>query len=211
MVPKEIENFFFKIYLKIFKFVLVILTYSIESNLPIFRIVQTAEEQKRTEALGEKLFSLLKDRPRHRALLTNECKLNHTFTTSTNFIINSVDMNNNPSNRAASPILALTPPPSQTSASQSQQASIVTLPPGLSTNQEDETFYTRELIHIYGQPIVPSFHKHFNYQLSNTHYGYRTLRRLLNCDILRCFVKITKEEIKMLDRVVEFVQLTSDK
>jgi len=182
-----------------------------EMNISLNEIVQTAEEQKRTEALGEKLFSLLKDRPRHRALLTNECKLNHTFTTSTNFIINSVDMNNNPSNRAASPILALTPPPSQTSASQSQQASIVTLPPGLSTNQEDETFYTRELIHIYGQPIVPSFHKHFNYQLSNTHYGYRTLRRLLNCDILRCFVKITKEEIKMLDRVVEFVQLTSDK
>ena len=52
-------------------------------------------------------------------------------------------------------------------------------------NQEDETFYTRELIHIYGQPIVPSFHKYFNYQLSNTHYGYRTLRRLLNCDFLK--------------------------
>jgi len=81
----------------------------------------------------------------------------------------------------------------------------------LSSSQEDETFYTRELIHIYGQPIVPSFHKHFNYQLSNTHYGYRTLRRLLNCDILKKYVKITKEEIKSLDRVVEFVQLTSDK
>lgn len=57
-------------------------------------------------------------------------------------------------------------------------------------NQEDETFYTRELIHIYGQPIVPSFHKYFNYQLSNTHYGYRTLRRLLNCDILKKYVKV---------------------
>lgn len=58
-------------------------------------------------------------------------------------------------------------------------------------NQEDETFYTRELIHIYGQPIVPSFHKYFNYQLSNTHYGYRTLRRLLNCDILKKYVKVS--------------------
>ncbi len=78
--------------------------------------------------------------------------------------------------------------------------------------QEDETYYTRELIQIYGQPIVPSFHKQFNYQLSNTHYGYRTLRRLLNCDILKSFVKITKEEIKSLDRrLVEFVQLTEDK
>lgn len=81
----------------------------------------------------------------------------------------------------------------------------------LITTQEDETFYTRELINIYGQPIVPSFHKHFNYQLSNTHYGYRTLRRLLNCDILKKYVKITKEEIKSLDRVVEFVQLTPEK
>ena len=32
----------------------------------------------------------------------------------------------------------------------------------LNNNQEDETYYTRELIHIYGQPIVPSFHKYFN-------------------------------------------------
>ncbi len=78
--------------------------------------------------------------------------------------------------------------------------------------QEDETYYTRELIQIYGQPIVPSFHKQFNYQLSNTHYGYRTLRRLLNCDILKNYVKITKEEIKSLDRrLVEFVQLTEEK
>lgn len=60
----------------------------------------------------------------------------------------------------------------------------------LNNNQEDETYYTRELIHIYGQPIVPSFHKYFNYQLSNTHYGYRTLRRLLNCDILKKYVKV---------------------
>ena len=59
-------------------------------------------------------------------------------------------------------------------------------------NQEDETYYTRELIHIYGQPIVPSFHKYFNYQLSNTHYGYRTLRRLLNCDILKKYVKVRR-------------------
>lgn len=80
------------------------------------------------------------------------------------------------------------------------------------SNSEEETYYTRELIQIYGQPIVPSFHKQFNYQLSNTHYGYRTLRRLLNCDILRNYVRITKEVIKSLDRrVVEFVQLTEDK
>lgn len=64
------------------------------------------------------------------------------------------------------------------------------LSPASLSSQEDETFYTRELIHIYGQPIVPSFHKHFNYQLSNTHYGYRTLRRLLNCDILKKYVKV---------------------
>jgi hypothetical protein len=162
-----------------------------EMNISLNEIVQTAEEQKRTEALGEKLFSLLKDRPRHRALLTNECKLNHALASN---YINPVDHNNG----AATPIIALTPPPSQTQI----------LP--LST-QEDETYYTRELIHIYGQPIVPSFHKHFNYQLSNTHYGYRTLRRLLNCDILKTYVKITKEEIKSLDRVVEFVQLTTEK
>ena len=115
-------------------------------------LVQTAEEQKRTEALGEKLFTLLKDRPRHRALLTNECKLNHSFAGNSQYSISE------------------------------QQANL--------NNQEDETFYTRELIHIYGQPIVPSFHKYFNYQLSNTHYGYRTLRRLLNCDILKKYVKV---------------------
>ena len=129
------------------------------------------EEQRRTEALGEKLFILLKDRPRHRALLTNECKLNN----------NSNNNNNNNDDTKTS-------------------------------HSEEETYYTRELIQIYGQPIVPSFHKQFNYQLSNTHYGYRTLRRLLNCDILRNYVRITKEVIKSLDRrVVEFVQLTEDK
>ena len=133
----------------------------------------------------------MKDRPRHRALLTNECKLNHALASS---YINSIDLNNG----SATPIVALTPPPSQT-----QMLPL--------SSQEDETYYTRELIHIYGQPIVPSFHKHFNYQLSNTHYGYRTLRRLLNCDILKTYVKITKEEIKSLDRVVEFVQLTAEK
>ena len=62
------------------------------------------------------------------------------------------------------------------------------------STQEDETFYTRELINIYGQPIVPSFHKYFNYQLSNTHYGYRTLRRLLNCDILKKYVKVNNQK-----------------
>jgi len=150
-----------------------------EMNISLNEIVQTVEEQRRTEALGEKLFTLLKDRPRHRALLTNECKLNHSFMNAQQDGANKSDysgMNGNNNN-----------------------------------NQEDETYYTRELIHIYGQPIVPSFHKYFNYQLSNTHYGYRTLRRLLNCDILKKYVKITKEEIKSLDRVVEFVQLTHDK
>jgi hypothetical protein len=121
--------------------------------------VQTNEEQRRTEALGEKLFTLLRDRPRHRALLTNECKLNHT--------------NGGNSNGGAE-------------ASQTQHQ--------LVQSQEDETTYTRELIMIYGQPIVPSFHKHFNYQLSNTHYGYRTLRRLLNCDILKNYVKVRREQ-----------------
>jgi hypothetical protein len=162
-------------------------TVTSQMNISLNEIVQTSEEQKRTEALGEKLFTLLKDRPRHRALLTNECKLNHSMylTNLTNIVYeNQYSYNNN----------------------QQQQQQIANL-----SNQEDETFYTRELIHIYGQPIVPSFHKHFNYQLSNTHYGYRTLRRLLNCDILKKYVKITKEEIKSLDRVVEFVQLTNDK
>jgi hypothetical protein len=177
-----------------------------EMNISLNEIVQTAEEQKRTEALGEKLFLLLKDRPRHRALLTNECKLNHSLSTAA--FINTLEAMSNqttPSSSSATnnnnnlnQILMLTPPHSSIQSS-------------LSSSQEDETFYTRELIHIYGQPIVPSFHKHFNYQLSNTHYGYRTLRRLLNCDILKKYVKITKEEIKSLDRVVEFVQLTSDK
>ena len=120
--------------------------------------MQTQEEQKRTEALGEKLFTLLKDRPRHRALLTNECKLNHSF-------------------------MNLQAGDQKTSTSDYSQSN-------LNNNQEDETYYTRELIHIYGQPIVPSFHKYFNYQLSNTHYGYRTLRRLLNCDILKKYVKV---------------------
>lgn len=133
--------------------------------------MQSQEEQKRTDALGEKLFLLLKERPRHRALLTNECKLNHSM---------SMSMSN---------MGSLTSSPSMNSnlymmgSEQSSPASQV-------TSQEDETFYTRELIQIYGQPIVPSFHKYFNYQLSNTHYGYRTLRRLLNCDILKKFVKV---------------------
>ena len=128
---------------------------------PFSSTVQSCEEQKRTEALGEKLCILLKDRPRHRALLTNECKLNNH---------NSLQAlsNNNIENF-------------QFTTQQSNQTS----------TQEDETFYTRELINIYGQPIVPSFHKYFNYQLSNTHYGYRTLRRLLNCDILKNFVKVS--------------------
>ena len=132
------------------------------------------EEQKRTEALGEKLFLLLKDRPRHRALLTNECKLNHSLATAA--YVSTLDAISQaatatPTNTSPSSFAMLTPPHSNQSS--------------LSSSQEDETFYTRELIHIYGQPIVPSFHKHFNYQLSNTHYGYRTLRRLLNCDILK--------------------------
>lgn len=135
------------------------------SETCFFFQVQSQEEQKRTEALGEKLFLLLKDRPRHRALLTNECKLNHTTSSAAlsamangTYYIDSQQYNNSNNNN--------------------------------STSQEDETFYTRELIQIYGQPIVPSFHKYFNYQLSNTHYGYRTLRRLLNCDILKKFVKV---------------------
>lgn len=148
-----------------------------DMDISLNEIVQSQEEQKRTEALGEKLCVLLKDRPRHRALLTNECKLNHS-------VQSSCDSDKSP-----------------TTAISNASAS----------TQEDETYYTRELIQIYGQPIVPSFHKYFNYQLSNTHYGYRTLRRLLNCDILKKFVKITKEEIKSLDRVVEFVQLTPEK
>jgi len=170
-----------------------------EMNISLNEIVQTAEEQKRTEALGEKLFTLLKDRPRHRALLTNECKLNHSFMTSSNSMhsMNHVSSTNSQYN------LDLITKNEIMQLQQQQQPNL--------NNQEDETFYTRELIHIYGQPIVPSFHKYFNYQLSNTHYGYRTLRRLLNCDILKKFVKITKEEIKSLDRVVEFVQLTNDK
>jgi hypothetical protein len=99
---------------------------------------------------------LLKDRPRHRALLTNECKLN-----THNLQQQLANLSENTG---------------------TQQSSAST--------QEDETYYTRELINIYGQPIVPSFHKYFNYQLSNTHYGYRTLRRLLNCDILKKYVKV---------------------
>jgi hypothetical protein len=165
-----------------------------EMHISLNEIVQTAEEQKRTEALGEKLFTLLKDRPRHRALLTNECKLNHSFMSTSN---SCQSMNLTPPNSMDSMVKSLND-------MQMQQQSTL-------NNQEDETFYTRELIHIYGQPIVPSFHKYFNYQLSNTHYGYRTLRRLLNCDILKKYVKITKEEIKSLDRVVEFVQLTDEK
>lgn len=141
-------------------------------------LVQSREEVVRTEALGEKLFLLLKERPRHRALLTNECKINQSIST--------VNLSEQLSGLHLSSLVQF-------------------------SNQEDETYYTRELINIYGQPIVPSFHKHFNYQLSNTHYGYRTLRRLLNCDILRKYVKITKEEIRSLDRVVEFVQLTEQK
>lgn len=173
-----------------------------EMNISLNEIVQTAEEQKRTEALGEKLFTLLKDRPRHRALLTNECKLNHSFMSTSNSMQSMLNINQNSSispqhNSIESMVKSLNETHLQ------QQSS--------PNNQEDETFYTRELIHIYGQPIVPSFHKYFNYQLSNTHYGYRTLRRLLNCDILKKYVKITKEEIKSLDRVVEFVQLTNDK
>lgn len=169
-----------------------------EMNISLNEIVQTAEEQKRTEALGEKLFTLLKDRPRHRALLTNECKLNHSFMTSSNSS-QSMSLNSPGSPYSMDSIVK-----SLNDIQLQQQTSTL-------NNQEDETFYTRELIHIYGQPIVPSFHKYFNYQLSNTHYGYRTLRRLLNCDILKKYVKITKEEIKSLDRVVEFVQLTNDK
>lgn len=119
--------------------------------------VQTPEEQVRTEALGEKLCVLLRDRPRHRALLTNECKLNQL--------------------------------PNASSLAINQEAKSVL------TQQEDETYYTRELIQVYGQPIVPSFHKCFNYQLSNTHYGYRTLRRLLNCDILKKYVKVCFKSI----------------
>lgn len=128
--------------------------------------------------MGEKLFLLLKERPRHRALLTNECKINQSIST--------INLSEQLSSLHLSSLVHF-------------------------SNQEDETYYTRELINIYGQPIVPSFHKHFNYQLSNTHYGYRTLRRLLNCDILKKYVKITKEEIRSLDRVVEFVQLTEEK
>lgn len=165
-------------------------TVSGEMNISLNEIVQSQEEQKRTEALGEKLFLLLKERPRHRALLTNECKLNH-----------SMSMSN---------MGSLTSSPSMNS-NLYMMGNEQSLPTSCVTSQEDETFYTRELIQIYGQPIVPSFHKYFNYQLSNTHYGYRTLRRLLNCDILKKFVKITKEEIKSLDRVVEFVQLTPEK
>lgn len=140
--------------------------------------VQSQEEQKRTEALGEKLFLLLKDRPRHRALLTNECKLNHSMS-----IQNMASFYMSEQLAASGGYL-------------SGYQSTNSLPP--LTSQEDETFYTRELIQIYGQPIVPSFHKHFNYQLSNTHYGYRTLRRLLNCDILKKFVKVdNREETKL--------------
>jgi hypothetical protein len=146
------------------------------------------------------LFLLLKDRPRHRALLTNECKLNHSLANAVYInTLEALSQTQTPTNNGFN--ISMLTPPHSTMPSQSS----------LSSSQEDETFYTRELIHIYGQPIVPSFHKHFNYQLSNTHYGYRTLRRLLNCDILKKYVKITKEEIKSLDRVVEFVQLTSDK
>lgn len=123
-------------------------------------------------------------------MLTNECKLNHTQQQQL---------------QMQQPQLIATADGSYTLLQQQQSVQTTV------STQEDETYYTRELIHIYGQPIVPSFHKHFNYQLSNTHYGYRTLRRLLNCDILKKYVKITKEEIKSLDRVVEFVQLTSDK
>ncbi|CAF0949449.1 unnamed protein product [Brachionus calyciflorus] len=147
-------------------------------SISLNEIVQSIEEVVRTEALGEKLFALLKERPRHRALLTNECKINQSISA-----------------------LSIT----------DQLNSLHLSSLGQFNNQEDETYYTRELINIYGQPIVPSFHKHFNYQLSNTHYGYRTLRRLLNCEILKKYVKITKEEIKSLDRVVEFVQLTEQK
>jgi hypothetical protein len=168
--------------------------------LSFFFLVQTFEEQKRTEALGEKLFTLLKDRPRHRALLTNECKLNmNTNFITANFMANNNNNNNN--NAVAETDMNNNDISMSIKSIQNQQQL-----------QEDETYYTRELIQIYGQPIVPSFHKQFNYQLSNTHYGYRTLRRLLNCDILKSFVKITKEEIKSLDRrLVEFVQLTEDK
>ncbi len=150
--------------------------------------------------MGEKLFTLLKDRPRHRALLTNECKLNM----SNSYLTASYMANgNNNSNNNVGEV--------DTNNNTDMSISIKTIQ-NQQQLQEDETFYTRELIQIYGQPIVPSFHKQFNYQLSNTHYGYRTLRRLLNCDILKSFVKITKEEIKSLDRrLVEFVQLTEDK
>jgi hypothetical protein len=127
------------------------------------KTVQSEEEQKRTDALGEKLCVLLKDRPRHRALLTNECTLNHSNTTIPD---GGNTVQSTPTKRT------------DDNNNQIQQ-------------QEDETSYTRELIQIYGQPIVPSFHKCFNYQLSNTHYGYRTLRRLLNCEILKKFVKVS--------------------
>ncbi len=152
-----------------------------EMNISLNEIVQTAEEQKRTEALGEKLFTLLKDRPRHRALLTNECKLNHSFMTSSNSS-QSMSLNSPGSPYSMDSIVK-----SLNDIQLQQQTSTL-------NNQEDETFYTRELIHIYGQPIVPSFHKYFNYQLSNTHYGYRTLRRLLNCDILKKYVKVSLVE-----------------
>lgn len=131
----------------------------------------------RTEALGEKLFTLLKDRPRHRALLTNECKLNHSNSISVNPLISS-----SPSMSSSFSYSDFSKINGDLQQQRQQQLQI--------NNQEDETYYTRELIQIYGQPIVPSFHKHFNYQLSNTHYGYRTLRRLLNCDILKKYVKV---------------------
>lgn len=153
--------------------------------------MQSPEEQKRTEALGEKLFLLLKDRPRHRALLTNECKLNHstTFSTLTTTMTTSHSLGSNLY------MIGNTNSNNNDSQQQQQQQMIAANSNNInaSTSQEDETFYTRELIQIYGQPIVPSFHKYFNYQLSNTHYGYRTLRRLLNCDILKKFVKVKRD------------------
>lgn len=135
------------------------------------------------------MFLLLKERPRHRALLTNECKLNNNLTSS--HLISQINNNNNPlltPNQTPSS----SPHPTSSSSGQYCFGNNSTNSLLMITSQEDETYYTRELINIYGQPIVPSFHKHFNYQLSNTHYGYRTLRRLLNCDILKKFVKVNK-------------------
>ena len=139
--------------------------------------------------MGEKLFLLLKDRPRHRALLTNECKLNHSTSAASFAMMMPMTINMTSSQSYGSNLYMIAAANDQQQHQHQQQQQQMNNGGG-ATSQEDETFYTRELIQIYGQPIVPSFHKYFNYQLSNTHYGYRTLRRLLNCDILKKFVKV---------------------